>query len=198
MAQDNNPAPAAVAPTPAAAAGAASSAGIVNQLQTALSSLTLQVNNLTVTSATLLSPLSMADLGVTFSDAANAAGAVQQAHANVLSAFAMAAPLLQALATQSQATAPATASSAAAHTGPWVAGTTYTVVPTAPLTPIPDHGEKWFAITRGRYVGLTNNAAVSLAAVSGVSTALTGKHATQTIALQHFNAALASGAVAVI
>lgn len=33
MAQDNNPAPAAVAPTPAAAAGAASSAGIVNQRQ---------------------------------------------------------------------------------------------------------------------------------------------------------------------
>jgi hypothetical protein len=71
-------------------------------------------------------------------------------------------------------------------------------VPGAQLTAIPDNGEKWFAITRGRYVGLTTNSAISLAAVTGVPGALSDRCSTQTDALQHFNGALALNAVAVL
>ncbi|KAJ7604872.1 hypothetical protein DFH06DRAFT_1349005 [Mycena polygramma] len=82
--------------------------------------------------------------------------------------------------------------------GPWEAGVLFTVVPPLPLSGVPDHGEKWFAITRGTYVGLTKNSAISLSAVTGVSTALSEKFSTQLEALNHFNAALITGAVAVI
>ncbi|KAJ7030560.1 hypothetical protein C8F04DRAFT_1263681 [Mycena alexandri] len=83
-------------------------------------------------------------------------------------------------------------------TGPWAAGYLYGVVPLGPLSSVPDNGGKWFAITRGTYVGLTQNSAISLSAVTGVSTALTGKFSNQTDALNHFNGALASHSVAVL
>jgi hypothetical protein len=101
-------------------------------------------------------------------------------------------------------TAPAPASTPAPNNsfiqlaGPWIAGGLYGVVPAAPLTAIVDHNEKWFSITRGRYVGLTNNSAISLNAVSGVPGALSDRCNTQAEALQHFNAALAVDAVAVL
>ncbi|KAJ7512306.1 hypothetical protein B0H11DRAFT_1898797 [Mycena galericulata] len=95
--------------------------------------------------------------------------------------------------------APARSTSADVHTtGPWVAGKLYGVIPLAPLQPIPDNGGRWYAITRGTYVGLTNNSAVSLNAVTGVPTAITKKYTTQAAALNHFNAALAVHAVAIL
>ncbi|KAJ7130584.1 hypothetical protein C8R44DRAFT_872372 [Mycena epipterygia] len=57
-------------------------------------------------------------------------------------------------------------------TGPWVAGTLYNVVPPTPLAAVPDNSEKWYAITKGRYVGLTTNSSISSNGVSGVSNAL--------------------------
>jgi hypothetical protein len=63
---------------------------------------------------------------------------------------------------------------------------------------IPDNNEKWFAITRGKYVGLTRNAALSLNAVVGVSNALSTSFNSQAEALEHFNSALECGAVTVI
>ncbi|KAJ7707283.1 hypothetical protein B0H16DRAFT_1746504 [Mycena metata] len=84
-----------------------------------------------------------------------------------------------------------------AFTGPWVTGTLYGVVPLAPLTAIPDDHEKWFAITRGRYVGLTTNSAISLNAVTGVPSGLSDRLSSQAEALHHFNTALAAHAIAV-
>ncbi|KAJ7126588.1 hypothetical protein C8R43DRAFT_958076 [Mycena crocata] len=82
--------------------------------------------------------------------------------------------------------------------GPWMAGLLYAVVPAMPLGAIPDNNDKWFAITRSKDVGLTRNSAISLAAVTGVSTAISEKHATQAEALSYFNDALLNGAVVVI
>ncbi|KAJ7457078.1 hypothetical protein FB451DRAFT_1183586 [Mycena latifolia] len=96
------------------------------------------------------------------------------------------------------APAPAAAASIVRMTGPWVAGTLYGVVPGAPLAAIPDSNEKWFAITRGKYVGLTRNSAISLNAVTGITSALSDKCNSQADALDHFNTALALGAIAVI
>lgn len=82
--------------------------------------------------------------------------------------------------------------------GPWVAGTLYGVIPHAPLTAVPDRNEKWFSITRGKYVGLTTNSAISLNAVTGVPGGLSDRCNTQAEALQHFNDALGVNAVALI
>ncbi|KAJ7601382.1 hypothetical protein DFH06DRAFT_1350562 [Mycena polygramma] len=80
---------------------------------------------------------------------------------------------------------------------PWRAGLLYIVTPAAPLAAVPDNGEKWYAITRGRYVGITKNSAVSLNATTGISSGLSEKMASQQDALDHFNTALESGAIAV-
>ncbi|KAJ7075706.1 hypothetical protein B0H15DRAFT_956204 [Mycena belliarum] len=84
--------------------------------------------------------------------------------------------------------------------GPWVAGRLYGVVPQAHLTPALDASpaDKWYAITRGTYVGLTRNSAVSLHAVTGISTALSDRFTSQAEALDHFNTALDLGAIAII
>jgi hypothetical protein len=84
------------------------------------------------------------------------------------------------------------------NTAPWLSGYLYSVVPQSPLGPIPDNGEKWFAVTRGKYVGLTKNSAISLNGVTGISTALSERFNTQAEALSHFNAALGINAVAVL
>ncbi|KAJ7707993.1 hypothetical protein B0H16DRAFT_1481454 [Mycena metata] len=83
-------------------------------------------------------------------------------------------------------------------TAPWAAGILFGVVPPVPLAAVPDNGGKWFAITRGQYIGLTQNGAISLNAVTGVSTGLSEKFNNQVDALAHFNGALASGALAVV
>ncbi|KAJ7139005.1 hypothetical protein C8R44DRAFT_867179 [Mycena epipterygia] len=86
-----------------------------------------------------------------------------------------------------------------AHTtGPWIAGTLYGVIPLEPLAAVLDNGEKWYAIMRGKYVGLTKNSAISLNAVTGTSSRLSDKCSSQTDALNHLNGVLATGAVLVI
>ncbi|KAJ7436812.1 hypothetical protein B0H11DRAFT_1936409 [Mycena galericulata] len=100
------------------------------------------------------------------------------------------APTVQAPATGA-APAPATGGGIR-MTGPWVAGRLYSVVPTGPLTAVPDNAEKWFAITKGRYIGVTNSAAIADGAVSRVSNSLRAGYGSQSEALQAFNDTLAS------
>ncbi|KAJ7169145.1 hypothetical protein C8R43DRAFT_945104 [Mycena crocata] len=83
-------------------------------------------------------------------------------------------------------------------TGPWIAGNLYGVVPTAHIVAVPDHNEKWFAITRGKYIGLTKNSAISLNAVTGVSSGLADRCSSQADTVEYFNEALDAGAVVVI
>ncbi|KAJ7601287.1 hypothetical protein DFH06DRAFT_1353504 [Mycena polygramma] len=78
------------------------------------------------------------------------------------------------------------------RTGPWIAGELYGVVPAGPLATIPDIGEKWYAITKGRFVGVTNSTAVADGAVSRVSHALRSIFDTQQEAVDAFNLALAA------
>ncbi|KAJ7490195.1 hypothetical protein B0H11DRAFT_1912208 [Mycena galericulata] len=80
-------------------------------------------------------------------------------------------------------------------TGPWIAGELYGVVPTGPLTTVPDNAEKWFAITKGRYIGVTNSAAIADGAVSRVSHALRTGYTTQGEAVAAFNKALSMNAL---
>ncbi|KAJ6463777.1 hypothetical protein C8R47DRAFT_1224945 [Mycena vitilis] len=76
-------------------------------------------------------------------------------------------------------------------TGPWLAGVIYGVVPGGPLATVPDDGEKWYAITKGRFVGVTNSTAIADGAVSRVSHALRSVFDTQQEAVTAFNQALA-------
>ncbi|KAJ7617532.1 hypothetical protein DFH06DRAFT_1342947 [Mycena polygramma] len=79
-------------------------------------------------------------------------------------------------------------------TGPWVAGPVYGVVPAGLLALAPDTGDKgrWYSITRGRFVGVTQNLAVADAAVTRVSHALRQSYGSQAEAVEAFNLALAS------
>ncbi|KAJ7860161.1 hypothetical protein B0H13DRAFT_2355767 [Mycena leptocephala] len=62
--------------------------------------------------------------------------------------------------------------------------------PRGPLAIVPDNGEKWYAITKGRYVGVTNNLAIADAAVTRVSHALCASYSSQVDAVAAFNQAL--------
>ncbi|KAJ7688916.1 hypothetical protein B0H16DRAFT_1752991 [Mycena metata] len=84
------------------------------------------------------------------------------------------------------------------NSGPWIAGLLYSVIPSASLQAVPGNGSKWHAITRGKYVGLTQDLAISLSAVTGVSTGLREKFNTQVEALDHFNSVLNLNAVAIV
>ncbi|KAJ7100988.1 hypothetical protein C8R43DRAFT_964000 [Mycena crocata] len=76
--------------------------------------------------------------------------------------------------------------------GPWVAGQIYGVIPHGPLSLVPDNGEKWYAITKGRYIGCTPSTAIADNAVTCVSHALRSSYGSQALAVAAFNAALAS------
>ncbi|KAJ7433176.1 hypothetical protein B0H11DRAFT_2259700 [Mycena galericulata] len=89
--------------------------------------------------------------------------------------------------------APPTRRTGLQTTGPWIVGELYSVVPSGPLALVPDHGEKFYAITKGRYVGVTNNNAFADGAVSRVSHALRAQYDSQAEAVTVFNDALASG-----
>jgi hypothetical protein len=82
--------------------------------------------------------------------------------------------------------------------GPWIAGTLYGVVPETDLVAIADNSEKWYAITRGKYVSVTTNSAISLNATVGISSGLSDKCSSQAAALLHFNSARQINAIAVI
>ncbi|KAJ7607447.1 hypothetical protein DFH06DRAFT_1347483 [Mycena polygramma] len=90
--------------------------------------------------------------------------------------------------------APWTAPRGVQLTGPWVAGAVYGVVPAGPLAVVPEanqvHTGKWYAITRGRYVGVTHSTAICDAAVTRVSHGLRAVYDTQYEAVQAFNDAL--------
>ncbi|KAJ6489314.1 hypothetical protein C8R47DRAFT_1215661 [Mycena vitilis] len=136
----------------------------------------------------------MADMGDGIAAVAAAADTVLNAHATVSATFSsvVLAPAPAA------STAPAQANGFVRLTGPWIAGRVYSVIPTANLASVADNGGKWFSITRGKYIGLTQNSAVALTAVTGISTGLMQKFSNQTDALNNFNSALASGALAVV
>ncbi|KAJ7642977.1 hypothetical protein DFH06DRAFT_1326006 [Mycena polygramma] len=123
----------------------------------------------------------LADLAVATTAVSDAAAAVEASAAVFL------APVL-----------PVAASTLFRTTGPWIAGYLYTVIPAERLAAIPDNNDKWFAITSGKYVGLTKNAALSLNAVVGVSNALSTSFNNQADALDHFNSALDGGAIAIV
>ncbi|KAJ7682145.1 hypothetical protein DFH06DRAFT_1318730 [Mycena polygramma] len=79
-------------------------------------------------------------------------------------------------------------------TGPWVAGPVYGVVPAGLLGLAPDTGEKgrWYSITKGKFVGVTQSLAVADAAVTRVSHAVRESFGSQAEAVAAFNLALAS------
>ncbi|KAJ6449022.1 hypothetical protein C8R47DRAFT_1084848 [Mycena vitilis] len=209
MTQYTYPAPAA-APT---AAGAAPPSDGVHQANAALAALANAVDALTASAFSLVGT-QMSELGNAVAGVAAAAETVQQAHAEVFAAFAAGGPLTTppafvsalTLAPSSQAAPPTAAppvqppappSFLRTH-GPWLAGYLYSVVPPTSLGAVADNGDKWFAITRGKYVGLTKNSAISLNAVTGVSTGLSEKFSNQVDALAYFNAALATEAVSIL
>ncbi|KAJ7618263.1 hypothetical protein DFH06DRAFT_1144833 [Mycena polygramma] len=84
---------------------------------------------------------------------------------------------------------------------PWVAGALYGVIPEGPLALVADRGEKWYAITKGKYIGVTNSGAVADHAVTRVSHALRICYDSQSEAVSAFNDALAfpvGGLVAIV
>ncbi|KAJ7076781.1 hypothetical protein C8R43DRAFT_966178 [Mycena crocata] len=186
----NNSAPAAAPAVAGAAAPPPPSPAVPHGL-VLLSALTAAVDKLTVAARTILETSSAVMEAV--NDVELAAEAVDAASAAVVTAY-----------SGTPASVPVPPASAPVHllpaflrtAGPWMAGLLYGVVPSMPLGAIPDNNDKWFAITRGKYVGLTRNSAISLAAVTSVSTGMAEKHASQAEALAYFNDALLGGAVA--
>ncbi|KAJ7266203.1 hypothetical protein C8J57DRAFT_1718152 [Mycena rebaudengoi] len=81
--------------------------------------------------------------------------------------------------------------------GPWVVEGLYLVVPSGPLTAIIDDGEEhlWYSITKGRYVGVTTVNALTMAAVTRVSSASMISHKTQASAMSSFNTLRSLGLV---
>ncbi|KAJ7735251.1 hypothetical protein DFH07DRAFT_780047 [Mycena maculata] len=88
--------------------------------------------------------------------------------------------------------------------GPWVAGTLFLVVPTAPLMlihedPVADDAEAplWYCITKGTYVGVHTSQALALTAVQGVRNSGMKSYKTQSLAVAAFNEMLAYRMVAI-
>ncbi|KAJ6449244.1 hypothetical protein C8R47DRAFT_1230718 [Mycena vitilis] len=176
-------------PPPLPVSGSAASQAQRDHLRSALEHLTDAVAAIEATSAAVGNStvsqvyMVLADLAVATTAVSDAAAAVEVAATPFV-----AVPVLPVV----------PHSSMFCTTGPWIAGSLYTVVPAEPLAAVPDNNDKWFAITSGKYVGLTKNAALSLAAVVGVSNALSTSFTSQTEALEHFNSALEGNAIAVI
>ncbi|KAK7012745.1 hypothetical protein R3P38DRAFT_3208579 [Favolaschia claudopus] len=89
--------------------------------------------------------------------------------------------------------------------GPWLVGELYIVVPPQHLQAIPDppladdaEAPVWYAITKGRFVGVTLSNALALAAITGVSGGSMRKHKTQVLALGAFNTCVDFGTIAVV
>ncbi|KAJ7665821.1 hypothetical protein DFH06DRAFT_1127025 [Mycena polygramma] len=184
---------------------APTSSGVQIPLPTALQMLTEAIDALaTATASAPAMPIS--DISTAFAVIHHAAAAVSDAAAMVTAAVsvnhATSVPVRSPAPIAASAfPSPPAAQSAPAFirtSGPWIAGLLYGVVPPTPLSPVPDNGEKWFAITRGRYVGLTRNPAIATHAVTGISGGLSPKSTTQADALDQFNSALDIGAVNVV
>ncbi|KAJ7606767.1 hypothetical protein DFH06DRAFT_1347907 [Mycena polygramma] len=82
--------------------------------------------------------------------------------------------------------------------GPFVANEVFRVTPSEPLGPIDETvpAPEWYAITRGRFVGVVDHA-LSAVAISGVAHAARKAYTTQALALDAFNKALTWGGVTV-
>ncbi|KAJ7429656.1 hypothetical protein B0H11DRAFT_2265142 [Mycena galericulata] len=78
---------------------------------------------------------------------------------------------------------------------PYVAGILYAEIPTSylPSDGVVDNGQGWYAVFKGRKVGITQNNAVALEAVVGVSNNAMRSFKTFAAAHTAFNDALASG-----
>ncbi|KAJ7601470.1 hypothetical protein DFH06DRAFT_1352759 [Mycena polygramma] len=78
-------------------------------------------------------------------------------------------------------------------TGPWVVGSLFNVIPAAHLTGIDEIADKWYAITKGTYVGITKHNNLSSNATIGVSGSQQNGFTLQSEAITAFNTALDGG-----
>ncbi|KAJ7752280.1 hypothetical protein B0H16DRAFT_1723626 [Mycena metata] len=84
--------------------------------------------------------------------------------------------------------------------GPFLANEVFSVAPSQPLAAIEEAvpAPEWYAITRGRFVGVVDQFALSAVAISGVAHNANKAYATQALALDAFNKALTWGGVQVV
>ncbi|KAJ7084880.1 hypothetical protein B0H15DRAFT_951365 [Mycena belliarum] len=84
--------------------------------------------------------------------------------------------------------------------GPYLANEVYSVTPPQPLQAIaePVPCPEWYAITRGRFVGVVDQYALSAIAISGVAHSARKAYTSQSLALDAFNQALVWGGVQVV
>ncbi|KAK7027568.1 hypothetical protein R3P38DRAFT_2776486 [Favolaschia claudopus] len=84
--------------------------------------------------------------------------------------------------------------------GPYTANQAFVVVPSQPLTAIEEAtpSAEWYAVTRGRFVGVLNHYALSDLAITGVGHGARKAYPSQGEALQAFNDALEWGIVQVV
>ncbi|KAJ7278656.1 hypothetical protein C8J57DRAFT_1502501 [Mycena rebaudengoi] len=83
---------------------------------------------------------------------------------------------------------------------PYEANTVYRVVPMGPLAAIlePHPAPEWYAITRGRFVGVVDQYALSQTAIASVPNAARKAYDTQALVLHVFNQAITWGGVQVV
>jgi hypothetical protein len=74
----------------------------------------------------------------------------------------------------------------------------FSVVPPSPLAGTGETNETWYAITRGRFVGVTNMHALDQAAIMRVSGAAHRGYTTQAAAVRAFNFALEGGYIELV
>ncbi|KAJ7036486.1 hypothetical protein C8F04DRAFT_1258051 [Mycena alexandri] len=84
--------------------------------------------------------------------------------------------------------------------GPFLANEVFSVPPTQALEPIDEvvPAAEWYAITRGRFIGVVNQFALAALAISGVAHNANKAYTTQVLALNAFNQALTWGGVQVV
>ncbi|KAJ7020483.1 hypothetical protein C8F04DRAFT_1275022 [Mycena alexandri] len=84
--------------------------------------------------------------------------------------------------------------------GPFFANEVFSAPPAEPLSPVEEAvaAAEWYAITRGRFVGVVDQYALSDVAISGVGGAARKTYTTQAQALDAFNRALTWGGVQVV
>ncbi|KAJ7909706.1 hypothetical protein B0H13DRAFT_1877511 [Mycena leptocephala] len=74
------------------------------------------------------------------------------------------------------------------------------IAPSQPLAAVPEDtpAPEWYAITRGRFVGIVDQYALSDAAITGMGASARKSYTTQQLALDAFNKALTWGGVSVV
>ncbi|KAJ7829916.1 hypothetical protein B0H13DRAFT_1916205 [Mycena leptocephala] len=84
--------------------------------------------------------------------------------------------------------------------GPFLANEVFSIAPSQPLAAVPEDtpAPEWYAITRGRFVGVVDQYALSDAAITGVGASARKSYTTQQLALDAFNKALTWGGVSVV